>query len=245
MVATIGSSGVGKTVYLGMLLDMLSRRPDRMQLLARGAFSVTLQQSTVSSLARCEFPEKTPSEPDRWNWVHCQIKSPKQRKPIELVMPDMAGEALLEEIEHPHSYPVIRAFLQKCSGAVLLIDSTALHDGSRNHDYFVVKLLNYLSELDDHNGQDWSHRPLALNFTKGDECEESFDDPEQFARTHAVGLWQHCQDRFPMHKFFATGVAGACAYRDVFGQGRQRVPLRIEPRGIIEPFEWIVNRIKV
>src|SRR4051812_31084166 len=46
MIATIGPSGVGKTVYLGMLIDMLSRQPSGMQLLARGAFSITLQQLT-------------------------------------------------------------------------------------------------------------------------------------------------------------------------------------------------------
>ena len=50
MVAVIGTSGVGKTVYLGMLLDMLSRQPQRMQMLARGAFSITLQQTVMGAL---------------------------------------------------------------------------------------------------------------------------------------------------------------------------------------------------
>ena len=75
----------------------MSRQPERMQLLARGAFSITLQQTTAAALARGEFPVKTPNEPDRWNWVHCQVDSPKHRRPFELVMPDMAGEALMEE----------------------------------------------------------------------------------------------------------------------------------------------------
>src|SRR5215475_12159011 len=50
MLATIGSSGVGKTVYLGMLLDMLSRAPDPFQIVARGAFSITLQQNAMQAL---------------------------------------------------------------------------------------------------------------------------------------------------------------------------------------------------
>ena len=110
MIAAIGSSGAGKTVFLGMLIDMLSRQSDRMQLLARGAFSINLQQTAMSALARREFPTKTPNEPDRWNWVHCQIRPPRNRQPIELIMPDMAGEALLEEIEHPahlHRHPFV------------------------------------------------------------------------------------------------------------------------------------------
>src|SRR3989304_1777495 len=93
MIAVIGASGVGKTVYLGMLMDMLSRRTEKMQMLARGAFSITLQQLTISALARCAFPRKTPNEPDRWNWVHCQIQHPRQRQDLELLMPDMAGGA--------------------------------------------------------------------------------------------------------------------------------------------------------
>ena len=63
MFAALGPSGVGKTVYLGMLLDMLSRQPKELQLSARGGFSVTLQQTTLAALSRCEFPSKTPSEP--------------------------------------------------------------------------------------------------------------------------------------------------------------------------------------
>ena len=52
MIAVFGASGVGKTVYLGMLMDMLSRQTERLQLLARGAFSITLQQTTVAALSR-------------------------------------------------------------------------------------------------------------------------------------------------------------------------------------------------
>src|SRR3982751_6434545 len=51
MIATIGPSGVGKTVYLGMLIDMLSRQASGMQLLARGAFSITLQQLVIGALS--------------------------------------------------------------------------------------------------------------------------------------------------------------------------------------------------
>ena len=56
MIAVLGASAAGKTVYLGMLMDMLSRREDRFKFYARGAFSITLQQLTTTALARCEFP---------------------------------------------------------------------------------------------------------------------------------------------------------------------------------------------
>jgi hypothetical protein len=243
MVATIGTSGVGKTVYLGMLLDMLSHMPEQMQIIARGAFSITLQQNAIQALSRCEFPAKTPNEPDRWNWVHCQVQRPKEKKSVELVMPDIAGEAMLEEVEHPCSYLAIRSFLLKSAGALILIDTTGLEMGNRDQDYFAMKLLTYLSELDDNDKTSWSNRPVALVFSKSDQCEDCFVDPASYAQKHASGLWQYCRERFRNHRFFAAGVAGATAIRMVPSAGRVRAPLRLEPRGVIEPFSWIVDQV--
>jgi hypothetical protein len=245
MVATIGASGVGKTVYLGMLLDMLSRKMRGMQILARGAFSITLQQTAISALTRREFPQKTPNEPDHWNWMHCQVSMSDRRNAAELIMPDMSGEAILEEVDHPHTYRVIRSFLEKCAGIMILIDASKLIEGCRDQDYFSMKLLSYLSELDDNPKRGWRHRPVALILSKADQCDGSFDDPYEFARQHATGLWQHCNERFRNHQFFASGVAGCCLSRYVRSRGRVESPLRVEPRGIVEPFEWLVKQMKV
>lgn len=244
MITTIGASGVGKTVYLGMLLDMLSRQSTGLHALARGAFSITLQQATVAALAECQFPRKTPSEPDRWNWVHCQLQGPQFRRGAEIVLPDLAGEAILEEINHPQSFKAIQSLLVKSFGALVLIDASRLQDGVLEQDFFTMKVLSYLHELIDDPAQGWGERPIALVFSKADQCEHCFDDPTAFAERHSPGLWQHCKKRFRKHRFFAAGVAGACATRNVPGEGRRRVPLRIEPRGILEPFEWLVGQIK-
>ena len=40
----------------------------------------------------------------------------------------------------------------------------------------------------------------------------------------------------------AASVAGACGFRDEFGEGKMLFPLRIEPRGIVEPFAWMMGR---
>ncbi len=244
MIATMGASGAGKTVYLGMLMDMLSRQPERLQLLARGAFSITLQQTTIGALARCEFPEKTPNEPDHWNWVHCQIRRPKQRRTLELIMPDMAGEAVLQEVDHPHSFQVITSYFKKCVGAMVLIDAMKLKEGGLEQDYFTMKLISSLGEMDDDPKNGWAHRPVALIFTKADQCEDCLADPAAYAKSHATGLWQQCQERFDVHRFFAASVTGNCAYRQTRGGGRICLPLRIEPHGIVEPFEWLLDHIK-
>lgn len=244
LIAVLGASAVGKTVYLGMLIDMLSRQPARMQLLARGAFSITLQQTTMAALAHCAFPQKTPNEPDRWNWVHCQVARPGEKTAVDLIVPDMAGDALLQEVDHPHTYPVISSYLRKCVGALVLVDALRLKEGHRDQDYFTMKLMSCLAELEEDPRTGWARRPVAVIFTKSDQCEECQADPAGYAQTHAAGLWQQCQKRFPVHRFFAAGVAGACALRTTRQEGRIFIPLRIEPYGIVEPFEWLYDQLK-
>jgi hypothetical protein len=241
MVAAIGPSGAGKTVYLGMLTDMLSRQYDDLQLLARGAFSIKLQQHTMAALARCEFPAKTPNEPDRWHWMHCQVLR-KKRRPTELIMPDLAGEALLEEVDHPNTYPVIRAFLSKCASVLVLVDAPRAQSGQSDEDFHTMKLISYLCELQAEKKTGWPTRPVSLVFTKADQCEHCFDDPAAFARRHTPGLFQQCRERLHRHQFFAVGVAGACGYRNEL-HGRVHVPLRVEPRGVVEPFAWVLEEL--
>ncbi len=99
-----------------------------------------------------------------------------------------------------------------------------------------------MSELDSNPKKGWANRPVALVLTKADECEACFDDPAAFAKRHAPGLWRHCQERFFKHRFFAAGVAvrvRTAQHRRA--TSRQRVPLRVEPRGIVEPFAWLVD----
>lgn len=243
LVAAVGTSDAGKTVYLGMLMDMLSRRPGDLQLYARGAFSITLQQTTVYALSRGEFPQKTPNEPERWNWVHCQIRRPQRKPPLELIMPDMAGEAVLQEVDHPCTYRVVQSFLSRAGAAMVFLDASRLKEGRLEQDHFAMKLMSYLGELAVDPTRGWARRPVALILTKADQCEECLDDPAKFAESHAAGLSQLCRERFGRHRFFGAAVAGGTAWRDLGRQGRVQVPLRIEPRGVVEPFLWILENL--
>jgi hypothetical protein len=242
MIAAIGPSGAGKTVYLGMLTDLLSRQDESMQLLARGAFSIKLQQHTMSALSHCEFPAKTPIEPDRWHWVHCQVLR-KRHKPAELIMPDLAGEALLEEVDHPGTFPVIRSFLTKCAGVLVLIDAPRAESGDSDEDFHTMKLITYLGELQTEKNNPWAMRPVSLVFTKADQCEHCFEDPRAFAHRHTPGLVQQCRERLKRHEYFAIGVAGAIGVRNE-PHGRVQVPLRVEPRGVVEPFQWLLTQLE-
>ena len=188
----------------------------------RGAFSISLQQNTVKALSRCEFPQKTPNEPDRWHWVHCQVRMKQRKRPLELIMPDMAGETILHETDHPNSYPVIRSLLLQCAGVIVLVDAARIAEGQSDQDFFTMKLLSYLMELDSDRKRGWPNRPVAVIFSKSDQCEECFNDPAGFARKQAPGVWQQCQERFQTTQVFRVGRGGGLHVATGVRRGRRR-----------------------
>jgi hypothetical protein len=159
-------------------------------------------------------------------------------------MPDMAGEAILEEVEHAHSYFVVRSLLRNSAAAIILVDAAELAAGNRDADFAAMKILSCMRELEV-NGQPptMARRPVAVVFTKVDQVAGCRERPEEFARAHASGTWQHCRQEFREHGFFAASVVGCCAWLETRGEGRRHVPLRVEPYGIVEPFEWLLDRL--
>jgi hypothetical protein len=239
IVGVLGPSGVGKTVYLGMLLDMLARGAEDLHGLARGPFSLELHRNTVLALERQRFPEKTPSEPDRWKWVHCEISTPKKGHVFDIVTPDVAGESVLHELSAPKSNPTIRAVISKCSGMVVLADILQVVADGQGQELFAMQLISYLASLRPGKRQRVKI-PVAIIFTKADLCEDSVRDPESFAKSNAPGLWKLCQSRLDKYRFFFSGVAGSSAQLVDRDGIESLVPLRVEPRGIIEPFSWLL-----
>ena len=89
-----------------------------------------------------------------------------------------------------------------------------------------------------------SRRPLALVFTKVDQAEGCRENPEEFARVPMPWAPGNTAGRnFVDYAFFAASVVGCCTWLDVRGEGRRRMPLRVEPHGIVEPFEWILEKL--
>jgi hypothetical protein len=243
-VGVLGPSGVGKTVYLGLLLELLARGVGGLRGLPVGPGSLAVQRDLVLALERQRFPEKTPNEADRWQWVCCEVTplTGARRPPtFDLIAPDVAGEAVMAELERPRSNATVRALIGKCAGLVVLADVVQVIADGQGQELFAMQLVSYLAALHGAGGRRKVEVPVAVVFTKSDLCEEPIDDPDAFARANAAGLWNLCQARLKHHRFFRARAAGSTAILVDADGGERLVPLRIEPEGIVEPVAWLLS----
>lgn len=247
-VSILGASGAGKTVYLGLLLDLLSKGAGRLRGLATSPFSISLQEQVVTALQHRVFPEKTPAEADEWSWLHCQITAPgkKGEKQVDLLAPDFAGEAIAMEVNQSGMYPIIQNVVAKSRGLLILCDSLKVRDEGSAEDLFAMKLASYIAGAHPHAAVPGKKsKPcgpaIAVVFTKCDSCAEAQEDPQAFAANNVPRLWEFCRQTFARHAFFSASVAGGSGVlADSTGQ-HLRIPLHIEPHGISEPLEWIIE----
>lgn len=248
IISVLGDSNVGKTVYLGFLLDMLSQRANEFEAIPKGSYSVDMQQNVVSSMTQRHFPEKTAMEPDRWHWAYYQArKSGKRSKWYDLVMPDLAGESLAAEMANPATYRVIRALLTKSAGAMLLVDAALAANGGTRPDFFALKMMSYIDSLFQTKRDARVQTPIAIVLCKADHCPEAFDDTRRFVQGNLNRLWNLCESRFQSIEFFACSAVGSLGYAtgaDEDGIGSSKpIPLHTSLQGILEPFEWLISKI--
>ncbi|MEW6253058.1 MAG: hypothetical protein AB1716_20660 [Planctomycetota bacterium] len=245
IVSVLGDSNVGKTVYLGFLLDMLSQRTADFEALPLDSRSVNLPQTVISHMAWRMFPPKTPMEANQWNWACYEIcRRGKRERHIDLVTPDLPGEAIAAEVASPSTFRIVPKLLGKAAGLLLLADAALAAHGSTEPDFFALKMLSYIDEC---AGGVRGRRitiPIAIVLTKADFVPECFDDPRQFARANLNRLWNMCERRCARVEFFASSVVGALGFATAAGDDSVRaVPLHTSLRGVLEPFEWIVDQL--
>ncbi|MBC8351039.1 MAG: hypothetical protein H8E66_03580 [Planctomycetes bacterium] len=241
VLAVIGPRGAGKTSYLGMLCDSVLRQQDVSQTVARGAFSVSLQQQVISRLVRQKFPMATPEDAESWNWNHLQVVGSNCRRTRELIFPDISGAVMEREFDDGAS-PITRAFLKRCTGAIVLLDTQRIDRGDPTPDFFAMKLLSYLCEFGTKRSESWRHKPIAFLFTKADRSQVCMESPREYAETYAQGAFRQATSSLKRFKFFASSVAGASINLEIDG-APVSLPLRVEPRGIREPFDWMLNQL--
>ncbi|NOX58969.1 MAG: hypothetical protein GXP29_08955 [Planctomycetes bacterium] len=246
IITIVGESNVGKTVYLGFLLDMLSQRAGEFKAIPKGAYSVDLQQTVVSYMAHRMFPPKTPMEPNEWYWAYYQIcRALPNPKWFDLVMPDMAGESLAAEIATPKTFKVINSLMDQSEGLILLIDAAQAANGSTQPDFFALKMMSYIDSMFTGKRGERVTTPTAVVLCKGDYCPEVFDDPPRFVEANLNRVWNMCESRFENVAFFASSVVGSLGYA-TSGHADDYVvpvPLHTALRGVLEPFEWITSQL--
>ncbi|MFQ5590796.1 MAG: hypothetical protein ACE5HE_06525 [Phycisphaerae bacterium] len=244
IITVIGDSNVGKTVYLGVLLDMLSKRANEFDAVPKGAYSVNVPHTVISYLAARQFPPKTAMEVDQWLWAYYQVsRREEDRQVYDLVMPDMAGEAVAAEVAAPRTFTVIRSLLEKSAGAIVLVDAALAGAGSPQPDFFALKLMSYLDGINATKKGKRSTTPIAIVLSKADYCPECFDNPAAFAQTNLNRLWNICENRFENFSFFATSVVGSLGYGTDESDNVIPYPLHVAPHGILEPFEWVLSKL--
>lgn len=245
LVSVVGDSNVGKTVYLGFLLDMLAQRANNFEAIPRGAYSVDLQQVVISHMAYRMFPPKTPMEANQWNWAYYQVcKRGRSPKWIDLVMPDMAGEAIAAEVASPSTFRIIQRLLARSAGLLLLVDAALAGSGSAQPDFFALKMLSYIDSMLAGKRHRKITMPIAIVLTKADYFPEVFDDPPRFVEANLNRLWNMCASRFANVRFFACTVVGSLAYATSEHEDFVTpVPLHTALRGVLEPFEWLVDQL--
>lgn len=244
-ISVLGASNAGKTVYLGLLLDILSKGPADFKGVAASSFAVDLQEYVVNELERRSFPEKTPSEADAWQWLHYKLtmKEKKSTRTADLISPDFAGEAIATEISRPGLYPAVAHVVSRSSGLLILCDSVRVRDQGASEDLFAMKLASYIAESHELYGENFGKGgkgpSLAVVFTKCDACPEAVENPTAFAANNTPRLHDFCRQTFRRVKFFAAGVAGSTGVI-ADNRGLQMcVPFHIQPYGVLEPLRWV------
>ena len=143
----LGPTGVGKTVYLGMLLDLLARGVGGLHGLARSPFSLTLHRNLILALERQRFPEKTPVESDRWHWVHCEVITPKSKGGVRHRDPRRRGRGGDGEMENPRHEQDHPRPHRPCAGLVVLVDLVQVVADGQGQELFAMQLISYLDSL--------------------------------------------------------------------------------------------------
>ena len=97
--------------------DMLSQRANNFEAVPRGAYAVDLPQNVISHMAWRMFPPKTPTESNEWKWAYYQVaRQARNKKWVDLLMPDMAGEAIAAEVDSPSTFRVIENLVARSRG---------------------------------------------------------------------------------------------------------------------------------
>ena len=176
--------------------------------------------------------------------MHCEVSGSRRGQQFDVVTPDVAGDAVMAELDSPKSNKTVRSLIGRCSALVVLADIVQVVADGQGQELFAMQLISYLDTL--RPGKRKTRKvevPVAIVFTKADLFEEWIGDPDAFAKGNVAGLYAQCQSRLDRFSFHCSGVAGSSANLVNDSGQESLIPLRVEPHGVIEPFAWMINQM--
>lgn len=253
----LGTSGVGKTTYTAMLLELLRHDTEIQANLDRPS-TRALQRQTLSSLFQRRFPQPTPMDPEHWHWVQSDLvlptEEPTTRKGFSMfgrnedednvvswLMPDLPGLVVEQAINHQDYCPVVIKIVSKATGLLLLVDAmrAAVEPADQHQDELATQLATFVRNHARCAGLNsvLVDIPVAIVFTKTDRCPAAADDPKAFAKRQLPRFYETIHMNIRHYQFFGANVAGGVTrIRD-----DHFIPFQIQPKGVVEPFAWVIN----
>ena len=123
-------------------------------------------------------------------------------KRMELIVPDMSGEALLEEVESPEFLPggaiVFREDARGRSCWSMPPGSMKAHS---EPDFFAMKVLSFLCELQGRRRRKKLALPISVVFTKADQCETAFPTRPSLPRSTLPVCGNSASNGWPAFNF--------------------------------------------
>jgi hypothetical protein len=243
VISVIGESNVGKTVYLGFLLDMLSQRANNFEAVPRGAYSSTSSRTSSATwptaCSRPRRPWKPTSGTGRT--TRCAAARPKWYRPGHA---RYGGRSDRRRGRCPRPSASIACSPSRsacCCSSTPPRPPTA----PSQPDFFALKILSYVDSMLGGGHNEKVSVPISVVLCKADYCPECFDDPHLFAQANLNRLWNLCESRFATVSYFACSVVGSLGYAtSTDGQDYVvPIPLHAALRGVLEPFEWIIDQV--
>ena len=115
--------------------------------------------------------------------------------------PDVAGEAVMAELESPGSDKTVRALIEQCAGLVVLVDVIDVIAKGHGQEMFAMQIVSYLDNLRPRKRNRKIDVPVAIVFTKTDLCDDWIRDPDAFAKANVPELYAQCRMRLERFRF--------------------------------------------
>ena len=218
-VSIFGIRAVGKTAYLVMLINQLSKMVNIKDMHFHSGFDYYMKM--MSWILKGDGPQ--PTKPADRILIHIKMKV--DGKAIEIRTLDVAGGDIEKMGE------VFKALIEGGDGYIFLVEPTQEPERRVTQVWLIYKLIEYLTQ----GFKTRVNKPLAIAFTKNDIY--GIKEPQKFfvEYTKPVYNLEQVLARIKKHEFFAISSYGG-DLEELKMEGKSPTPVDVE-----KPFLWITE----